>query len=113
MLSSRIDETAGKLADFQGHRIHNISPRRSRRRRYRNTLAILLPTPSRRSPVRISPRSRRVRSSRDSRKVSTTLTRRMRRCTPNRNRTSRTMPRRTMMATTAMVECPCPLHTRT
>jgi hypothetical protein len=111
MLFSRIDEIAGRLADFLGHHIHNTSPQHSRRRRYRNTLVTLRPTPSRRSPVRISPHSRRIRSSRDSRKLSTTRTRRMHRCMPNRNRTSRTMPRRTMMATTAMAECPCPHHT--
>jgi hypothetical protein len=112
MLFSHTDEIAGRLADFLAHHIHNISPRHSRRRRYRNTLATLRPTLSRRSPVRINPRRRKTRSSRDSRKLSTILTRHMPRCTPNRNRMSRTMPRRTMMATTAMAECPCPHHTR-
>jgi hypothetical protein len=113
MLSSHTDEIAGRLADFLAHHIHNISPRHSRRRRYRNTLATLRPTLSRRSPVRINPRSRKTRSSRDSRKLSTIRTRHMPRCTPNRNRMSRTMPRRTMKATTAMAECPCRRHTKT
>lgn len=113
MLSSRIDETADKLADFPTHHIHNISPRHSRRRRYPNTLVTRRPMLSLRpSQARIN--RRRIVSSPDRRKPNTTLTRtrHMLRCTPNRNRTPRTMPRRTMMATTAMAACPCPRHTR-
>lgn len=113
MLSSRIDETADKLAVFLLHHIHNTSPRHSRRRRYHNTLDTLRPTLNRRrSLAHTNHRNRKVTNSRDSRRVNTTLMRHMRRCTPNRNRTSRTMPRRMMMATTAMVECPCPRHTK-
>lgn len=113
MLSSRIDEIVGKLAHFLEPHIHNTSPRHSRRRRYHNTLVTLRPMLSLQpSQARIN--RRRILSSPDSRKPNTKLTRtrHMLRCTPNRNRTSRTMPRRTMMATTAMAECPCPRHTR-
>jgi hypothetical protein len=113
MLSNRTDETADKLAVSLRHHIHNISPRHSRRRKYRSTLAMLSPTLSRlRSLVLTNHNMHRTPSRRDNRKAKTTLMRRMPRCTPSRNRTSRTMPRRTMMATTATAACPCPLHTK-
>jgi len=112
MLSSRIDETADKLAVIL-HHIHNTSPQLSRRRRYRSMLVIRRPTLShRRLLAHINLHSRRTPSNRGSRKVNTMLTRHMLRCTLNRNRMSRTIMQRMMMATTAMAECPCPRRTR-
>ena len=114
MLSSLIDETADKLAASLRHHIHNISPRHLRRPKYRNTLATLSPTLSRRrSRAPTNHNRHKTPSRRDNRKANnTTLMRRMPRCTRSRNRTSRTMPRRTMMATTATAACPCPRHTK-
>ena len=113
MLSNRTDETADKLVEFLLHHIHSISPQHSRRRRYRNTLVTLSPTLSRpRSLAPTNRNSNKTPNRRDRRKANITPTQRMPRCTRSRNRTSRTMPRRTMMATTATAECPCPRHTR-
>ena len=113
MLSSRIDETADRLAHCLVRHIHNISPQHSRRRRSRNMLVILHLTPSRRRlQALINHPKHKTPNSPDRRKPSTTPMQHMLRCIRNRNRTSRTMPRRTMMATTAMVGCPCPRHTK-
>ena len=113
MLSNRTDETADKLALSLRHHIHNISPRHLRRPRYRNTLATLSPTLSRRrSRALTNHNSHKTLSRRDNRKANITPTQHMPRCTRSRNRTSPTMPRRTMMATTATAACPCPRHTK-